>query len=158
MPTPAAGPTRSTNEILETLRRALLDYENANGDALRDTLGENLWRNRAPDNQPFPYGTMRLSTRNDGKYHGLRLEGKLEVQIYGRPASQLEVLNDAADLCDQAMTFYVGASAGGLMFTHAFQRDEMPPAGSPVDSETCTIRLVYSLAIWPAYLTNLTIA
>jgi hypothetical protein len=42
------------------------------------------------------------------------------------------------------------------MFTHAFQRDELPAAGSPVDSETCAIRLVYSLAIWPTYLTQLT--
>jgi hypothetical protein len=151
------GPTSSTNAILEALRDALLTFENANGGRLSDTLGENLYLRRAPDNMPFPYGTLRLSTQRTSGYNALRQTAKLELQLYGRPSSQFDVLSDAADLCEQAMNFYVNSSAGqGLIFTNDVQRDELPQAGAPVDSETCTIRLVFTLAIWPAYLTSLT--
>lgn len=152
-----AGETRSTNAIVEHLRDAMLNFTNANGGTLADIIGDNFFRNRAPDNQLYPYGTYRMNTRKTPGYSGLRLDGKLEVQLYGRPSSQLEDISDAADLCEQAMLEYVKASPPqGLIFTNDVQRDELPPAGAPVDSETVTIRLVFTLAIWPAYLTSLT--
>lgn len=151
------GPTRSTNKILEALISAMLDFENANGESLKGIIGENLYRNRAPDNLSFPYGTARLSTNRSDGFNPLRKTGKLEVQLYGRTAAQLEDISDAADFCEQAMNFYVNASAGqGLMFVSDVQRDELPQGSAPVDSETCTIRLAFSLTIWPAYLSSLT--
>jgi hypothetical protein len=150
------GPTASTTAILDAVRLALLDFENVNGVTLRDTLGESLYRNRAPGNLTFPYGTLRMNTRRTSGYSGRRLSGTLEVLLYGRPSSQIDEISDCADLCEQAMLDYVNASPGGLLFTADVQRDELPPAGSPVDSETITIRLVFALAIWPAYLTSLT--
>lgn len=150
------GNTRSTNAILEALRDQLLDYENVNGETVRDILEENLFRNRAPDNQEYPFGTLRLTTRKTPGYSGRRKDGKLEVTLYGRSSGQLQDISDAADRCEQAMLDYVSASSGGLMFTHECQRDELPQGGTPVDGETVTIRLLYTLAIWPAYLTSLT--
>ncbi len=150
------GPTASTNAILDTMRSALLDFENINGVALKDILTGDLWRNRAPDNRAFPYGTLRMNTRRTPGYSGRRLDGKVEILLYGRPSSQLDDISDAADLCEQALLDYVNASPGGLLFTADVQRDELPPAGDPVDSETCTVRIIFTLAIWPAYLTSLT--
>lgn len=151
------GPTASTNSIIDTMRLALLDFENVDGVKLRDTLGDSLYRNRSPDNLAFPYGTMRMNTRRTPGYSGRRLDGKIEVLLYGRPSSQIDLISDCADLCEQAMLDYVNASPlQGLLFTADVQRDELPPAGDPVDSETVTIRLLFTLAIWPAYLTRLT--
>ncbi len=155
-PTIPTGPTRSTNEIIETMRSALLDFENVDGGSLKDFLGENLYRRAAPADTAFPYGTLRWSARRTPGYSGLRLTGKLELQLYGRSSAQMEDISDAADLCEQAMLEYVNASVGGLIFTSDVQRDELPEAGPPVDSETCAIRIAFSLAIWPAYLTSLT--
>jgi hypothetical protein len=151
-----SGPTASTNAICEAMRDALLNYENVDGDALRDILGENLYRNRAPDNLAFPYGTLRLNTRRTHGYSGRRLDGQLEVLLHGRPSSELEAISDAADRCEQAMLDFVNASPQGLIFTANVQRDELPQGSGAVDSETCTIRLLFTLAIWPAYLTSLT--
>ena len=153
-----AGQTRSTNEMYEALRSALLDFENVNGDTLRSILDENLYRRTAPTNLVFPYGVMRLNTKRSNGFNALRKTAQLEVQLYGRPASQLEVISDAADLCEQAMNFYVSASGGGLMFVNDVQRDELPQGSAPVDSETVTIRLAFTLAIWPAFLTSLTLS
>ena len=153
---PPTGPTQSTNEILETMRSALLDFENANGGALKDIIGDNLYRRAAPAGAPYPYGVMRLSTRRTNGYSGLRLSSRLELQLYGRTSAQGEDISDAGDLCEQAMLSYVNASNGGLSFTADVQRDELPEGGAPVDSETCVIRIAFSLAIWPAYLTSLT--
>ena len=54
------------------------------------------------------------------------------------------------------MLDFVNASPQGLIFTANVQRDELPQGSGAVDSETCTIRLLFTLAIWPAYLTSLT--
>lgn len=151
------GHTKSTNATHDELRRALLDFENVNGDGLKAILGEKLYRRAAPANTKFPYAVFRLNTRRANGFNALRKNAQLEVQIYGRPASQLEAVSDAADLCEQAMNFYVDSSGGGLMFTNDVQRTELPQGSAPVDSETVSIRLAFTLAIWPAFLTSLTL-
>lgn len=150
------GPTASTNAINEALRCALLDFENVNGDTLRGILGENLYRRAAPAGNPFPYGVMRVTMKRSTNFNPLRKIATLEVQLYGRDASQLPEISDAADLCEQAMNFYVRSSPGGLMFTSDVQRTELPEGSAPVDSEICTIRLAFTLTIWPSYLSSLT--
>lgn len=152
------GHTRSTNAFLESLRDALLTFENINGGTLADIIGDNLYRRAAPANMPFPYGVMRLSTKRSNGFNGLRRVGTLEVQLYGRPSSQLETVSDAADLCEQAMQFYVDSSEDGLAFVNDVQRTELPEGSAPVDGETVAIRLVFTLVIWPAFLTSLALS
>ena len=153
--------TTSTIAVVQTLRDILLSWENADGAKAADTLQgatdaqPRFYIGKTPNNLTFPYATLRLSTRNDGKYHGMRLTGALEVLLYGRPWTQLDIVNAVADLFDQAMLVTV-ESSHGLLFCFGSQRDQLPPGGDPVDSETVTIRLVYTLAIWPAFLTSLT--
>lgn len=146
--------TDSTNAIIKTISDMLLSWANAEGKRASQVIEDRMYQVRAPNNVTFPYATVRLATRNDGKYHGMRLDGMLEVQVYGRPWSQQKDVNDVADLFDQAMVSTV-ENGHGLIFCHGWQRDALPPGGSPVDSETVTIRLVYTLAIWPEYLTSL---
>lgn len=155
-PTTIIEDTSASDQLLATLRTALLTYADAEGSTAADTLDDRLFQNRAPDNGPFPCATMRLNTRSAGSTHGLRLVGNLEVQLYGRPWSQYQKLLTVADLCDQAMLFLV-KNARGLIICYATQRDTPPAAaGAPIDGETAVIRLAYSLIIWPRYLTVVT--
>jgi len=152
------GHTRSTNALMESLRSTLLEFEDVNGNTLEDIIGENLYRRAAPANTAFPYGVMRLDTRRSNGFNPLRKTGTLEIQLYGRPSSQLEDISDAADRCEQAMAFYVDSSGGGLAFVNDVQRTELPEGSAPVDGETCGIRLVFTLVIWPAFLSSLTLS
>lgn len=158
--TTATGKTASMNDVLATLRDELLSFkvDGEGGDSARDYIEERLYQNRAPDGTPkFPYGTMRLAVENDGRNHGQRLTGTLEVFVYGRPHQQWQDVNDVCDLFDQAM-LCMRARTQGLMFAHGKTREPMPPSygAAAVDGEVVTIRLTYTLAIWPAYLTKLT--
>lgn len=148
--------TGSMLDVKKSLRRLLLDYRNAGGRSAREILDERMWDTRARDNQPtFPYAVFRLQTQNPGTYHGMRLDGNLEVQVYGRPFSQQEAVEAVADLFDQCMVSRL-LRRQGLIFCHGFTRQTLPVAGAAIDSEVVTVRLGYQLAIWPALLTDLT--
>lgn len=147
----------STDALLADVRTALLTFTPPHGDGrtVDDVLDGRLYNTRAPDNPTFPYGTFRLTTRNDGRSHGMRRMGELEVQLYGRPWAQREVMEGVADLFDQAALCLV-RGVQGLTFAYGSQRETIPPVGAAVDSEVVTIRLVYSVVLWPDYLTRLT--
>lgn len=161
MTAPNAQLTSSTNAITSTLRDWILGYQSDDGKTrVVDYLtGEDAkprwWVGLAPNNAVFPYAVMRFDQNNTGGSNGIRQVCPLEVQLYGRPTSQQPVLNDIADLIDQAMLSLVH-SAQGLMFQQARQRSTLPPAGPPADSDTVTIRLVYTLIVWPQYLYRIT--
>lgn len=73
--------------------------------------------------------------------------------LYGRPRSQAVTIEDAADVCDQAMLRYVDSSSG-LTFSRERQRDTLPPFIDPADREVVQIRLLYSVKTWPLLLTQ----
>jgi hypothetical protein len=159
MTTPALGSTDSTVSLLTLLHERLLGYRGPTGATLGASLSASdgsvrLYQVRAPDNAPFPYATMRLISTRDGGYKGLRAKGQLEVLLYGRPWSQHQALEGLADLLDQAMLFFV-RSNDGLTFTQDATRTTLPVAPAPADSETVTIRLMYSVAFWPKFLTRI---
>jgi hypothetical protein len=155
--------TDSFTELQKTVRRVLLDYKSAvvtlpnYGKTARDVLGERLYLGAADDAQlVFPHAVMRLDTDNRGNNHGMRLDGALEVLIHGKPWSQLGDVHDVADLFDQCMLSLV-ENHQGLIFCHGFSRLQMPRGTTaPIDGEVCTVRVQYTLAIWPAFLTSLT--
>lgn len=160
MTAPVIGGTTSTFrtdsmvEMAKALRRSLLDYTNKAGQSAREYFGERLYNGRAPDTGlVFPYAVMRLQTRGTGQNNGLRLNGDLEVLVHGRPWAQQEIVESVADLFDQAMLVLVMNKPGqGLVFCHGMQRTLMPSASSPVDSEVVTVRLSYTLTIFPRFL------
>jgi hypothetical protein len=146
--------TNTTVAILTALRNFLLNWSSPeDGKKLSNILDVRLYQVRAPDNTVFPYGTLRLSTRNDGGNNGIRLDGSLEIQLYGRPFTMQPDVYRAADLCDQAM-LASRESGAGFVITRTSQRDALPVGTTPVDSEVVGVRLVYSLIIWPTFLTS----
>lgn len=154
----ASGQTSSTAAFYTAVRQFLLDYVTQDNTRLSDILGEDpdtkLYIGRAADSTKFPYGTIRLETSNDGRFHLMRLEGQLEILLHGRPWTQGDDIEDAADIVEQAMYEFL-LHSDGLAFCHSKQRATLPPGVDPADSEVYTVRLVFTLAIWPAYLTRL---
>lgn len=154
--TTATWDTSSTVAVMKTLRRFLLDFQNASGASARDYLGERFFDGRSRDAAlTFPYAVARLETQNDGTNHGMRLTGYLEVQVHGRPWTQQQDVYAICDLFDQCM---VGRwmNQNGLIVAHGFSRATLPPGTAPIDSEVITVRLEYTLLIWPSFLTALT--
>lgn len=150
--------TTSMNLLLALLRDQLLSYKSTSGTSARDSIGEKLYHGRAPDGtEPkFPYAIMRLSLSNDGENFGMRLRGELEVQVFGRPYTMQKAVNDLCDLFDQAMLGFVKTTSG-LVFAKGKLRQPLPAAsGEPLDGEVVAVRLLYTLVIWPTYLTSLT--
>lgn len=154
--------TSSTQEILALLRRVMLEYEGNGGlvgksisDALH--LQDRLYQVQAPDSATgptFPYATMRLFNRaRSGAYNGMRMTATLEVLIYGKPFSQLIVVEEIADLIEQAMTGMVKI-VQGLTFSREGTRQTMPRASAPADSEVATVLLHFDLVLWPNMLTR----
>lgn len=148
--------TTSTVAVMKTLRRMLLDFRNGRGETARDLLGERLFETRSSDAPlVFPYAVMRLQTENPGTYHGMRLTGALEVQVHGRPWAQQAAVYAVCDCFDQCMLARI-MHRRAIIFCHGFQRATLPPGTAPIDSDVITVRLEYTLAIWPEFLTSLT--
>jgi hypothetical protein len=162
MTTTSQNLTSSTNEMLGTIRRALLDFSDPKAmptsPSARDLLGgvteERLYIKNVPMEPRFPNAVMRLITSNVGRVQGLRLDGSLEIEVWGRPLDQQGVVNDICDRFDGAMLTMVRRTQG-LMFVHEFHRDDLPPMTAPADSETFAVRLTYMLTIYPQFLTRL---
>ncbi len=154
--------TATTQDIYGTLRRRMLEYVNANGDSAADILGgidqARLYVIRAPDpSSPiFPYGIMNLKNQRSDTGRIGRMTADLEVQLYGRPFDTLPDVQYAADVLVAATTAFVSIT-DGLTFSRQWQRDEFPMPTAPADSETCTIRLLFPLVIWPKMLTSLAV-
>lgn len=155
--------TSSTNAIYGLLRRALLEYEGTGelagmtaGDA--NHLEDRLWQVQAQDSADgptFPYATMRLmDQKRSGAYNGMRKEATLEVFVYGKPTSQLELVEEIADLFEQAMTGFVKI-VQGLTFSREGTRTTLPRPPAPADSEVVTVMLHFDLVLWPNLLTRI---
>lgn len=161
MTAPNAQLTSSTNATTTTIRDWILGYaRDTDGMRVVDLLtgSDNKprwWVGVAPNTAVFPYAVMRLDQSNDGRSNGIRQTCPLEIMLYGRPQSEQPMLNDIADLVDQAMLALLHHSQG-LIFQQARQRTTLPIAGAPADGDTVTIRLVYTLIIWPQFLYRIT--
>ena len=152
--------TDSTDALFTMLRTKLLSFAPLAGATLMTRLGgttlnnARLWKDNIPDNAAYPLGVMRIINRaSSGQYNGERETFNLEIMLYGRPRSQAVAIEDAADVCDQAMLRY-SDSTSGLMFSRERQRDTLPAFADPADREVVQVRLVYSAVVWPRMLTQ----
>ena len=145
--------TTSTANIWRTVRSRILGYQPPSGATLQTRLGGRFYMVQAPDDADWPHAIGRLTLPSSGAYNGERLEGELELQIYDRPRSKAEALEDMADVADQAMLRYADATSG-LIFSRERRRDTLPAFLPPADREVVAIRLVYQLVVWPLYLTQ----
>lgn len=161
--------TTSTTALELALRTRLLTFTAMDGATLADTLGTTatgagsigaLFWEKAPDKMLGPdglplkrWGIARLAnrrSRGDGQDGEL---AELEVMLFARPRSEKATLEACADCCDQAMLRYADTSSG-VIGCWGKTRSTLPPLVSPADTEVVQIRLVYTLVLWPAYLTQ----
>ena len=157
-----AGETVSTQAVQDWLRTRLLTFPAPIGGAkVADILSDRLYWDRPPADVVYPFGLLRLSTRpGTVNLQGERLEGSLELSLIARPAGTTEVgqLNQAADLAQGALIHArVGDSAAattGLIFVGESTRDPLPPPIDPVDEQTYQVRILWSLTLYPRWLTQ----
>lgn len=154
-------PTDSTVNLGTVIRNRLLTFvPKAGGQTLMQKLGgattdqARLYRDAPPDTAVYPFAVMRLINRaNDRDYDYEKDPLDVEVMFFGRPRSQAQLMEDCADLADQAMLRW-REPTGGLIYSKGRTRDTLPPPVEPADREVVQVRCVYSLAVWPTYLTQ----
>lgn len=122
-------------------------------------LGGRLWAIRAPDNAAYPFGVLRLTGREQfGDDASLREEGRIELQVFGRPLAQASTVEAVCDIAEAAFLKY-SANYGGLFDVRAkVSRDTLPPPPSPGDREIAQARVLWSYSWWPDYRTQYAVA
>lgn len=158
-----AGETVSMELIEDALRTRLLTFSPPSvTDKVADIVGANgLYWNRPPADAAYPFGILRLiGLRNGPGYGRERIQGSLELTLITRPADAQPVkdLHKAADLATGAMLWArLGdntSSGTGLIFLGEGVRDDLPPPIEPVDEQTFQLRLLWTITIWPRFLTR----
>jgi len=116
-------------------------------------LNGGLWYVAPPEQHTtLPYGTVECRQVSSGAYGGEREEVECELLLYHRPWSRLATLEGLADRVDEALLRYVSTTSG-MVLVQSRSREVLVPA-SPEDRDLCGMRLVYLLAVWPAWLTQ----
>lgn len=150
--------TNSTQAVYATLRDAINSYVYPpNGLSVASALGnddDRVFVRAAPSPAPFPYITLRLTRVSSGAYNGYREECVLEVQVIGRPASQLPLVMQIADLIDGCFLGYAQPNSG-LMFSRQRQRNTLPQFQTPADNTVVGEQMLFDVVIWPLVLLNL---
>ena len=147
----------TSRALYQTLTDQILDFVGLGTptpDTLRTTLGGRFYLGVAPDSPTVPYGIVRLvnaQTRAD--YQGDCQNVDLEILLYHRPRSKALDLEDIADLVDQALLRYL-SNVEGIIFARERFRDTLPVGVPPAERDVCGIRLLFSLIVWPAWLTQ----
>lgn len=147
--------TASTVQIYARLRRLLLDYVGPDeADRLSDYLpDERLYVWAPPEPTAFPYATLRLMRSSTAGFNSYREDAELEVQITGRPESQLPLVESAMDLVDQCLLSLTDTAAG-LMVSRSRTRQTVPRFTDPADDAVVTVMATYTLFLWPEVLTS----
>jgi hypothetical protein len=155
--------TSSTGGIEDALRTRLLSFQPLVGlDTLADVIGSTvsgagsdgkLFWDEAPDDTTYPYGVLQLKNRRNTSDVPERTLVELEVMLFGRPRAQKATVEQAADLCEQAMLRYVDAMSG-VLGCWGCLRNTLPVMTSPADREVVQVMLTFTLVVWPAYLTQ----
>lgn len=149
--------TASSDDIYATLRNALLNYESSNGQQSVKQLcdgREPVYVNRAPDSPAFPYITLRLDRVSLPAYNGYREEFMFEVQVLGKPSSQMRLVEQLADVVDAVFFGYL-ESGSGLMFSRSRSRTSLPMFNAPADKEVVGVVMRFTIKAWPRVLTDL---
>jgi len=145
--------TASTTQIYGTIRKALIDYVSPSTDTLAGFVGTRIWVRAAPADPVFPYLTLRLDRTSLPAYNGYRETAILEVQVVGKPDSQLPLVESAMDIVDQCLTALT-ANASGLMVGRGRTRQTVPQLTDPADSSVVAVVANYELYLWPIVLTS----
>lgn len=145
--------TASSVQIYSTLRRALLDFTSTDGQRIADFLGDRIYVRAQPTPVVYPYATILMTRTNLTAYNGYRETAVLEVQIIGKPESQLPLVESAMDIVDQCFTTYTDARSG-LMVGRSRTRNTIPMFSDPADSSVVGVLSRFEFFLWPRVLTS----
>lgn len=154
-PTLTLPSTASSIDLYATLRKILVDFVDVDSATLATILGsaDQVWT-RAPKQPPvFPYLTLLLDRDTTAGFNGYRETARLEVQVIGKPESQLLLTERALDLVDRCMLSLLYTS-DGLMTCRSRQRQTLPPFTAPAEVGTVGARGTYDLLLWTRSLTR----
>lgn len=146
--------TASSTALYSSLRALMLAYIAPNGDRLRDFIGspEPVYVRAAPRDPVFPYVTLLLDRTTTPGYNTYRETARLEVQIIGRPESQLPNVESAMDIVDLCMLSLL-QSTNGLIWCRNRTRYTEPQFTDPAEANVIAVRSTYDLSLWPTALT-----
>lgn len=147
--------TAGSVDLYATLRAALIAYTMPGGARLRDVLGnpERIYVRSAPDTPIFPYVTLLIDRASTPGLNSYRETMRVEVQIIGKPQSQLSVVEWALDIVDRCFLSITQSSAG-LFSCRSRERSTLPLFTDPAEANTVAVRGVYEFLLWPQALTN----
>lgn len=145
--------TASSVQIYSTLRRALLDFTSTDGQRIADFIGDRIYVRAQPTPVVYPYATMLFNRTSLTAYNGYRETAVLELQIIGKPESQLPLVESAMDIADQCFTTYTDARSG-LIVGRSRNRQTIPMFSDPADSSVVGVMCSYEFFLWPRVLTD----
>lgn len=146
--------TTSTTATEQAIRTRLLTFVPQGAlPSLGVTLGTRLYIDAAPESPTYPYGVQRLTLLTGGVDGHLRVQGQLELMLYGRGAANRQATKDAADVAVEALRDWADASAGLIRVTDATWR-ALPPFPPPADRELIAVRVVATLYAYLDFLTQ----
>jgi len=147
--------TTSTVAVLTAVQVRLMQFQPLDGsDPINRRLSGGLNLMTVPDSASEPYGALRLVNRvRSNRYQMERVACECECLWFHAPRSKARELEAIADVAEQAMTRWKDASGGAVVCT-ADRRDTLPPVQTVEDAERVKVRQLFSLVIWPSYLTQ----
>jgi hypothetical protein len=146
--------TSSTTGQLKAVVARLLGYTGPTGNTVNVLIGGRSYVRTPPADAPFPHVLVnKLTSSTDPEYGNLIERFELEVTVYGRSRTNEPIVDDAADLCVQALLSWVDSQGHGLTFAQSVRRDRIK-FSLPADPETFATRLVFECVSCPEYLTS----
>lgn len=145
----------STTDRDGAIRTRLLTFNPIDADVPLGSalLVGGLHKQAPPDNAAYPYGVLRVTGAGLGRDDAdMSREGTIELFLVGRPRAMLPVLEQIADIAEQAMWKWQTDTTGWLAVRELMSRVTMPPFPSPANAEMQQIRLVWRYTWWPTHL------
>lgn len=149
----------TTALMAHLITRILTFAPKSGGDTVSTTLSGRLYAIRAPDHAAWPHGVLTLQGREQlGDDSDLREEGRIELQLFGKPLKQSQLVEYSADVAEQALLKYSANVGGQLDIRRRVTRDTLPPPPPPSDREIAQVRVLWAYSWWPDYRTQYAIA
>lgn len=145
--------TIATQRVANAFRLRLLIARSESGaPTLAERLSGGLHIGSPPDNANYPYGALRVLNVRRADVDAPFFTADVEVQLFYRPRSEHNALQDATDLAVEVLVDYVDLSQG-IHDVDVRDSDVLPPFSEGADPEVIMSRTMFSALLFPPALT-----